>query len=263
MTQIISGYDVFATRYERRLSVDAAIRRPATRPRASAGASHRSIRPSPLFLEQTVLAGLPVRLGPGDVVELARRFEHRNQPSGSLLFGPKKRPAAVSIVSRGRVELSRGSGSQRQVIELAGRGRVLGDTWVLLGTDPEFSARCLDETETWDISDVEFTDLLATRPDLANAWLHILASRLVEAKSRTRELVGHNLRYRLAKLIYTETVDDALRVPQRTIANMLGVQRTSVNRNLKALEKDGTIRLEYGQIVVLDRKRLRSMIEPS
>jgi len=45
-------------------------------------------------------------------------------------------------------------------------------------------------------------------------------------------------------------------LPQRTLAAMLGVQRPSLNKVLKDLERDGLIRISYAAVEVLDRARL-------
>jgi CRP-like cAMP-binding protein len=45
-------------------------------------------------------------------------------------------------------------------------------------------------------------------------------------------------------------------LPQRTLAAMTGVQRPSLNKVLKDLERDGLIRIGYSSIEVLDRARL-------
>ena len=47
-----------------------------------------------------------------------------------------------------------------------------------------------------------------------------------------------------------------MELPQRTLAAMLGVQRPSLNKVLKDLERDGLIRISYSTIEVLDRARL-------
>ena len=47
-----------------------------------------------------------------------------------------------------------------------------------------------------------------------------------------------------------------MELPQRTLAAMLGVQRPSLNKVLKDLERDGLIRISYSTIEVLDRRAL-------
>jgi CRP-like cAMP-binding protein len=51
-------------------------------------------------------------------------------------------------------------------------------------------------------------------------------------------------------------VDGRVELPQRTLAAMLGVQRPSLNKVLKDLERQGVIRISYSTIEVLDQARL-------
>ena len=50
--------------------------------------------------------------------------------------------------------------------------------------------------------------------------------------------------------------DGRVTLPQRTLAAMLGVQRPSLNKVLKDLERDGLIRIGYSAIDILDPGRL-------
>jgi biotin operon repressor len=70
------------------------------------------------------------------------------------------------------------------------------------------------------------------------------------------EVLGGNLRQRVARVLIEEAQDGTLRLPQRRIARMLGVQRTSVNKILKSLEEDGLVTLSYGRVRLDDRIQL-------
>ncbi len=49
-----------------------------------------------------------------------------------------------------------------------------------------------------------------------------------------------------------EATDGRIALPQRTLAAMLGVQRPSLNKVLKELERDELIRIGYAAIDILD-----------
>jgi CRP/FNR family transcriptional regulator, cAMP and macrophage regulator len=75
---------------------------------------------------------------------------------------------------------------------------------------------------------------------------------------RLAELVSPGLRSRVAALLLDETEGDhrLIRLPQSTLAELLGASRPRVNGILKEFERDGLVRLTYRRIEVLDRKRL-------
>ena len=54
-----------------------------------------------------------------------------------------------------------------------------------------------------------------------------------------------------------------MRLPQSTLAELLGATRPAVNRVLKGLESDGLIRLGYREIEVADPRALERIAASS
>lgn len=69
-------------------------------------------------------------------------------------------------------------------------------------------------------------------------------------------LLGGSLTAQAARLLAEEAVDGRVPLPQRTLAAMLGVQRPSLNKVLKELERDGLVRVGYAAIEITDPVRL-------
>ncbi|NPC58060.1 Crp/Fnr family transcriptional regulator [Caenimonas soli] len=57
-------------------------------------------------------------------------------------------------------------------------------------------------------------------------------------------------------------VGDVLRITQQELAYLVGLSRQRVNEALTALEAQGTIRVEYGGLRILDLEALRSHVVP-
>jgi CRP-like cAMP-binding protein len=55
-------------------------------------------------------------------------------------------------------------------------------------------------------------------------------------------------------------VGDVLRITQQELAYLVGLSRQRVNEALTALEAQGTIRVEYGGLRILDLEALRSHV---
>ena len=72
-------------------------------------------------------------------------------------------------------------------------------------------------------------------------------------------LLGRSLVEQTSRLLLDEQHDGRVPLPQRTLAAMLGVQRPSLNKILKDLEKKGLIVLGYGRIEITDAKGLESL----
>ena len=142
------------------------------------------------------------------------------------------------------------------MVQLLRPGDVDGDIQLLLEMPLPYTGRALSEVTCLFLARDDFEQLLATRPPIARRWLSSVAQRLAASQARALALLGGSLASQAAKLLAEEAVQGRVELPQRTLAAMLGVQRPSLNKVLKDLERDGLIRIGYSSIEVLDRTRL-------
>lgn len=141
----------------------------------------------------------------------------------------------------GRVELSVGSGRKRAVVHVIGPRDVDGDIQHILGMPIPYTGHALDESTVLLLDGDSFERLLAGRPAIARRWLSSVAMRLVTSQDRIIGLLGRSLTEQVARLLLEEAADGSVPLPQRTLAAMLGVQRPSLNKILKDLERQGLI----------------------
>lgn len=191
-----------------------------------------------------------------EVTALAATFAVRHFPLGGVLFRHGEQSSGVWITRQGLIELSVGSGRNRVVVRLLRACDVDGDIQLLLDTPLVYTGRALSDVTCLFLCPDDFERLLATHPGIARRWLFSVAQRLAASHVRVQSLLGGSLTMRAAKLLAYEAVEGRVDVPQRTLAAMLGVQRPSLNKVLKELERDGLIRISYGSIEVPDTARL-------
>jgi CRP/FNR family transcriptional regulator, cAMP and macrophage regulator len=100
--------------------------------------------------------------------------------------------------------------------------------------------------------------LLTRRPMIAQRFLYSLASRLERMQRRLLQLTSGDLRLQVASLLLDESGADSepVRLPQSTLAELLGARRPSVNHVLKELEAEGMIRVAYRSVEILDASAL-------
>ncbi len=232
----------------------AAAQRAARLLPAPAGVSEAQIRQA-AWVARCVGRGQSAPLRPGDVTALASMLAARRFGPGSVLFGGGQ-TTGVWIVREGRIELSVGSGRRRAVVQLLRPGDVDGDIQLLLEMPLPYTGRAVSEVTCLFLAPGDFEQLLATRPPIARRWLSSVAQRLAASQARILALLGGSLAAQAASLLAEEAVDGRVELPQRTLAAMLGVQRPSLNKVLKDLERDGLIRISYSTIEVLDRRAL-------
>lgn len=190
------------------------------------------------------------------VRELTRLLTRSDLAPGTVLYKKNSVPRGVWIVRTGRVELYDGTGEDRQVIGVLRPGDFVGDLYIILGLEAPLNARTLDHCVCLFLDADSFRELLTRHPSLAVAWLSSFAHRLAGSRTRVFETLGRTLPERVARLLIEQPVDGHLRLPQSTIAQMLGARRSSINRVLKEFESRALIEIGYREIVVKDRKAL-------
>ena len=212
------------------------------------------------WVARCVGRGEAAPLRPGDVTALAGMLQAREFAPGQVAFKAGEVAAGVWIVREGRVELSVGSGSRRAVVAMLRPGDVDGDIPLLLAMPMPYTGRALTVARCLYLGSGDFEQLLTTRPPVARRWLSSVAQRLAASQARVLGLLGGSLTAQAARLLAEEAEDGRVPLPQRTLAAMLGVQRPSLNKVLKDLERDGLIGISYSAIDILDPSRLARLV---
>ena len=208
------------------------------------------------WVARCVGRGEAAPLRPEDVTALAGMLQVREFTLGQVAFKAGEAAAGVWIVREGRVELSVGSGSHRAVVAMLRPGDVDGDIPLLLAMPMPYTGRALTNARCLYQGSGDFERLLTTRPPVARRWLSSVAQRLAASQARVLGLLGGSLTAQAARLLAEEAEGGRVPLPQRTLAAMLGVQRPSLNKVLKDLERDGLISISYSAIDILDPGKL-------
>jgi CRP-like cAMP-binding protein len=208
------------------------------------------------WIARCVGRGEAAPLTPDDLTALAQTLRPREYPRGSLIFSCGKPSTTVWIVRHGRVELTVGSGSRRAVVHVLRPGDVDGDIQLLLTMPMPYTAHALQDATCLSLTGTDFERLLATHLPIARRWLSSVAMRLAASQMRILGILGRSLTEQVARLLLDEAVDGHVPLAQRTLAAMLGVQRPSLNKILKELERDKLIAVRYAAIDILDPSAL-------
>ncbi|MDJ0346594.1 Crp/Fnr family transcriptional regulator [Streptomyces sp. H10-C2] len=193
-----------------------------------------------------------------DLAAIARFVQPRAVKAGAVLFHAGSRPEGVWIIRNGTVELTVGSGARRVAVALLHPGDVDGDIQLLLGMPPPYTARAVDDVDALYLDGSAFDGLLSAHPAIARRWLTSVAGRTSGSQNRILELLGANLTEQAARLLLAEAEPQTstVHLPQQVLSAMLGVQRTSLNKVLRDLEREGVIELGYRAVRIRDADRL-------
>jgi len=194
-----------------------------------------------------------------DLTALASYLRPLEFDRGAPVFRAGERPEGVWIVRYGTIELAAGAGRHKIVVQMLYPGSVDGDVELILGMPLPYSARAIETTRCLFLASDSFEALMRDHPTVARRWLSSVAARVARGQQRLVGLLGRSLTEQTTRLLLDEHINGRVLLPQRTFAAMLGVQRPSLNKVLKDLERKGLISLGYGRIELNDTKGLEAL----
>lgn len=196
--------------------------------------------------------------GPPELEAVARRCPERTLGAGDCLFQEGTPPECVYVVRQGLVGLGRRGNGRRVTFLLLRPGDIVGDLAALLGSPAFFDAFAVTEAKVLVVPAAEFLEALDLRSPFVRHWAIGVGGRISALQVRLEEVLGGDLRTQVASLLHheLEAGSRVVGLTQQMIADLLGVQRTSVTRTLQGLQRQGIIDIGYGHIAVRDHASL-------
>ena len=201
-------------------------------------------------------------LDEGELRRLAGITREVTLAPGDVLFDQGEESDGLYIVITGIVRIYLTADDGREAtISLLEDGEMIGEIALLDGLPRSAGAAALTETKLVFIPHRPFCELLDSSTKLARQVMLMLCERLRAANRQVDQAIFHDLRYRLLVLLRQIAVihgriekDVAvvdLDVTQGMLAQMLGASREAVNKQLRALAKEGGIVMDGHQIRVM------------
>ncbi len=206
-------------------------------------------------------------LDPDELRRLAGIAREAKLAAGAVLFNQGDESDGLYVITAGilRVYLTAEDGREATV-NLSEEGEVIGEMALLDGLPRSAGAAALTEAKLVFIPRKPFLDLLDSSSKLARQIILTLCERLRSTNAQIDQAIFHDLRHRLLVLLNQIAVihgrveaDMAvveLDLTQGTLAQMLGASREAVNKQLRALVKEGRIAVEGHKIHIFKQPRL-------
>ncbi|HZP20713.1 MAG TPA: Crp/Fnr family transcriptional regulator [Bauldia sp.] len=204
-------------------------------------------------------------LDPHELTRLASIARETTLATGEVLFNQGDDSDGLYLIVSGLVRIYITADDTREAtINLLEDGEVIGEMALLDGLPRSAGAAALTDTRLIFIPREPFMALLDTAPKLSRQIILTLCERLRSANAQFDQAVFHDLRHRLVVLlrqlatIHGRVEDDyavvELDLTQGTLAQMLGASREAVNKQLRALTKEGRVAIEGSHIHIYRAK---------
>ena len=186
-----------------------------------------------------------------------RRFDPRQ-----LLFAAGEPPDRVFLLLKGRVKLYHISDNGKEVIiDIAGKGDLVGDTAILEGEEHTIYARALNETVVVTICWDDFFYLVQHSPRLAFTMTELMARRLAGVQRTLMNLVSKPVSGRLADALLDRIAGGEVRLglTHEELGQTIGTSRETVTALLSRFVSLGAIESAPGGYRVVDEGLLREI----
>jgi CRP/FNR family cyclic AMP-dependent transcriptional regulator len=233
------------------------MREPAAAGELPAAAKEKLIRNSVIFggVDDELLRAL---------VQVSRT---RRLRKGTMLFQQGDEGDALYGVVDGLVRICiAGESGKELTLGLMEPGDIFGEIALLDGLSRSADAYAAEDSTLLVIDRAQFLPLLERGGRLARHVIELLCERLRENTERLGEHAFLNLGARLARKLQALAVAHGRRdghgitievkLSQTELAQMLGVTREAVNKQLQIWTRQGLVRLDRGHITIADEKKL-------
>jgi CRP/FNR family cyclic AMP-dependent transcriptional regulator len=249
------------------LTFDEAV--PAGTPRGSDSAGEGGTERLAQLLEEVIPFSV---LHPADLEILGDRGRSRAYLPNEVIFRQGEPSKALYVIDRGQVKLSAAApNGKERLIAILGRGQIFGELEIFDGGTRGMTARAKDRVEVFILPRHLLQAIMRTRPAFVRRLLELLARRLRRADQAVQDLVFFDAPTRLARRLLDLASEHGIpdeagrkvridvRLTQHEVGQMIGVNRSSVNRALRELADRNLIEWNGGSPEILDLAALVAM----
>ena len=181
------------------------------------------------------------------------------------LFEEGSRLRYLYFVNSGKIKLHKTEEYGKEyIIKICKEGDFIGYTTLIKDEICNFSATALEESEVSLIPKEDFQKLLYANKDVASRLIKMLTDNVIEKEEQLLRLAYHSVRKRVAEALVTlqDTQKDEtaeIHILRDDLARMVGTAKESVIRMLSEFKDDGYIKIEDGNIRIVNRRKLEEL----
>jgi CRP-like cAMP-binding protein len=217
----------------------------------------------------TTLALIPLFAGLTDaeIQALARQAVEKRYASHEMLFWEGEPCAGIYLIVQGSVKIFKMSqGGREMMLALETAPSTVAELPLFDGGPYPASVRAVEPVTALFINKDDFQQVCRQYPDVALKLLAVVGRRLRHLVGVVEAMTFGSVTQRLSRLLLeasqaagSETFDWPL--THQELASRLGTVREVVSRNLARFRAEGLIRVEGGELHILDRAGLEREAE--
>ena len=189
-------------------------------------------------------------------------FEKAAAKGEIIVFEGEPAEALYFVVSGAVKVFKTSADGKEQILYLRRPGESFNDVSIFYNGSNLASAEAMGPVVLYSIDKNDLEAILRDYPQVALNVIRVLSQMVGDLVSLVEDLSFRHVTSRVAKILLEYTEDkngQKQRLTQQEMAAMAGTAREMVGRSLKALEEEGTVRLERNRIVITDKKALKEL----
>lgn len=224
----------------------------------------RTINGTEALAKVPLFASLP----PSELERLGSLVRARRYRRGEVIFLEGDVGASLCVIAAGQVRIVLSGADGREVVlNVYGPGEFFGEFALLDGEPRSADAIAQDGCLLYWLTREDFLSFLEAHPRAASTLLAVLSRRLRHTTRVVQDATFRDVPARLARVVLDlattrgRTTSEGVvvdgRFTQTDLAAMVGASRETVNKALRAFQRDGLLRHVRGTITVMRPEQLR------
>jgi len=213
----------------------------------------RIIKNIPLFNE----------LKHSELQDISKKCKIKNIKKDEIVFVENSKGDSLYLILKGKILIYRTTDEDKiKTLAILERGDFFGEMAILSPSTRSASAKAITDTKLIVLNEKDFKKILKDNPQLTLKIIDVLSTRLRRANQEIELLsyrsVPERIKFFLLELARRKEArkKTVLKISQQDIAEMVATAREVVNRALRKLKENKIIKLNKGEIHILDLKKL-------
>ncbi|MTI81931.1 MAG: Crp/Fnr family transcriptional regulator [Firmicutes bacterium] len=205
------------------------------------------------------------------LTEIAKLVRDRSYKRGSFVFLEDDPGKALYILKQGQIKLTKRTEDGREhILHFVHPGEVFAEVVLFDSGNYPATAEVQKDAIIGTVRNTDMERLIIDNPEIALSMLNIMARRLRIAQEKVMNLALNDVRKRLVFTLLEmsaqhgvqkgENVVITLSLTNQELASMVGTSRETANRIISELKKKGILDINRQQIIIKDRKQLRTLL---